>query len=67
MNPKRTAVLWFAGGLLALAVVLGLEVTGTLPILPPEHLVAVAALAGAGSALLGERWYLAAAADQYGN
>jgi hypothetical protein len=58
MNPKRTAVLWFAGGLLALAVVLGLAATGAVPVLPPEHVVAVAATAGAASALLGERLYL---------
>jgi len=58
MNPKRTAVLWFAGGLLALAVVLALAATGVLPVPDSGHAAAVAALAGAASALLGERRHL---------
>lgn len=58
MNPKRTAVLWFAGGLLALTVVLALAVTGVVPALAPRHAVAVAGLAGAATAILGERLHL---------
>jgi|GEM_PF-1231252 hypothetical protein len=58
MNPKRTAVLWFAGGLLALAVVLALAVAGALPWLGPGIVVGIAAVAGAASALLGERLHL---------
>jgi hypothetical protein len=57
MNPKRTAVLWFAGGLLALVVVLVLAATGVLAPPAPEHVVAIAGVAGAASALLGERRY----------
>ncbi|NHN41024.1 hypothetical protein G9C85_05155 [Halorubellus sp. JP-L1] len=58
MNPKRTAVLWFAGGLLALVVVLALEAGGVVPLLDSEHVVAVVGVAGAASAVLGERRYL---------
>ena len=58
MNPKRTAVLWFAGGLLALVVVLALVAAGVVPTPAAEHVVAVVGLAGAASALLGERRYL---------
>lgn len=58
MNPKRTAVLWFAGGLLALAVVLALAAAGAVPVLAPRHAVAVAGVAGTASALLGERLHL---------
>jgi|AntRauTorcE11898_2_1112593.scaffolds.fasta_scaffold02524_3 hypothetical protein len=58
MNPKRTAVLWFAGGLLALALVVALAATGVLPFPDAGHVVALAAIAGAASALLGERRYL---------
>ena len=58
MNPKRTAVLWFAGGLLALVVVLALAATGVLPVPDSRHVVALAAVAGAASALLGERRHL---------
>lgn len=58
MNPKRTAVLWFAGGLLALAVVLALAVAGALPWLEPGVIIGIAAVAGAASALLGERLHL---------
>jgi membrane associated rhomboid family serine protease len=58
MNPKRTAVLWFAGGLLALVVVLALAATGVLALPAAEHVAAVAGAVGAASALLGERRYL---------
>jgi membrane associated rhomboid family serine protease len=58
MNPKRTAVLWFAGGLLALAVVLALVAGGVVPVPEDGHVVAVVGLAGAASALLGERRYV---------
>lgn len=58
MNPKRIAILWFAGGLLALVVVLAFAATGVLALPAPEHVVAVAGVAGAASALLGERRYL---------
>lgn len=58
MNPKRTAVLWFAGGLLALVVVLALVAGGVVPVPDARHAVAVVGLAGAASALLGERLYL---------
>ena len=58
MNPKRTAILWFAGGLLALVVVLALAATGVVATPEPAHVAAVAGLAGATSALLGERRYL---------
>lgn len=59
MNPKRTAVLWFAGGLLALVVVLALVAGGVVPAPAPSHVAAVAGVAGAASALLGERRRLA--------
>ncbi|WP_227134438.1 hypothetical protein [Halorubellus salinus] len=58
MNPKRTAVLWFAGGLLALVVVLALVAGGVVPVLEAGHVVALVGVAGAASALLGERLYL---------
>ncbi|MFC6952828.1 hypothetical protein [Halorubellus litoreus] len=58
MNPKRTAVLWFAGGLLALVVVLALVAGGVVPAPDPGHVVAVVGVAGAASALLGERRHL---------
>lgn len=58
MNPKRTAILWFAGGLVALALVIAFEVVGVLPLLEPGETIAVAAVAGAASAVLGERLHL---------
>jgi hypothetical protein len=58
MNPKRTAVLWFAGGLLALVVVLALAATGVVPMPDASHVVAIAGVVGAASALAGERRYL---------
>lgn len=58
MNPKRTAILWFAGGLLALVVVLALAATDVLASPAPEHVVAIVGVVGAASALLGERRYL---------
>lgn len=57
MNPKRTAILWFAGGLLALVVVLALAATGVVPVPDSGHVVALTAAAGAASALAGERRY----------
>jgi len=58
MNPKRTATLWLAGGLLALAVTLALAMTGVVAAPAPRHAVVVAGLAGAASAVLGERLHL---------
>jgi hypothetical protein len=58
MNPKRTAVLWFAGGLLALVVVLALAATGIVPMPDAGHVAAIAGVVGGASALAGERRYL---------
>ncbi|WP_323675842.1 hypothetical protein [Halorubellus sp. PRR65] len=58
MNPKRTAVLWFAGGLLALVVVLALAAGGVVPAPEARHVVGLVGVAGAATAFLGERLHL---------
>jgi hypothetical protein len=64
MDPKRTAVLWAAGGLLALALVVAFAAVGAIGTVDARVVVVASGLAGATAAILGERLYLRANVDR---